>query len=114
MLGKKVWDLATQRFKDISAAQYKKGWEKYGKALVTFNGRDPFKDAREEIVDMHQYLTQAEEEFSLIARALYFYAITEGFWDSIPSSVQERIISIVKDEKLATILPQEWHFNGSN
>lgn len=104
---KKIWDLATQRFQEQSKKQYDKGFAKYKVPLTNFNGRNPFQDAREEVVDLHQYLTQAEEEFGTVARLLYIYSITEGFFGSLPSHVQDRLLQAVDGKFLADLCKEE-------
>ncbi len=42
--------------------QIKKGMDKYGVVLSTFNGRDAGQDAVEELVDLSVYLTQLRME----------------------------------------------------
>lgn len=111
---KKIWDLATQRFQDQSEKQYKKGFEKYKVPLTNFNGRNPFQDAREEVVDLHQYLTQAETEFESVAKILYVYAVTEGFFDQLPRHIQDKLITIADGAYLADICLEEGiTFNGA-
>lgn len=110
-----IWNLATKKFDEASERQFQKGFEKYKVKLTSFNGRDPFKDAREEVVDMHQYLTQAEEEFKTLARFLYIYAHTEGFWGQLPELLKQRIISVVDGETLQTLCQREGiEFYGTN
>lgn len=104
---KKIWDIATQRFQDQSKKQYDKGMKKYNVPLTNFNGRNPFQDAREEVVDMHQYLTQAEEEFKTIANLLYVYAINEGFFGTLPKHVQQRLMMVVDGKFIADICKEE-------
>lgn len=111
----KIWNLATRRFAETSERQFKKGFEKYKVELTNFNGRNPFNDAREEVVDLHQYLTQAEEEFNTVAHFLYVYAKAEGFWGHLPRPLQERILAVVDDETLASICLREGiEFYGTN
>lgn len=43
-------------------AQQRKGIEKYGRSLETWNGRDPLADAMQEEVDRWQYMVQAQLE----------------------------------------------------
>ena len=110
-----IWSLAAKKFEEVSERQFQKGFEKYKVKLTSFNGRDPFKDAREEIVDMHQYLTQAEEEFKTLACFLYIYAKTEEFWGQLPDYLKERIKMVVDDETLATLCQREGiEFYGTN
>lgn len=111
----KIWDLATKKFNKASEVQYKKGLDKYKVSLESFNGRNPFNDAREEVVDLHQYLTQGEAEFDTLARYLYVYAKTEGFWGQLPDYLKERIKMVVDDETLATLCQREGiEFYGTN
>lgn len=110
-----IWNLATKKFLETSEKQFKKGFDKYKVKLTNFNGRDPFKDAREEVVDMHQYLTQAEEEFNTLARFLYIYAHTEGFWGQLPEPLKGRLGAVVDGETLASICLREGiEFYGTN
>lgn len=112
---KKIWDLATRRFNEVSEKQFKKGFDKYKVELVNFNGRNPFNDAREEAVDLSQYLTQAEEEFNTMARYLFVFAISEGFWSVLPKLLQDRILMVVGTESVSTISQQEKiEFYGTN
>lgn len=104
---KKIWDLAMDRFEEQGAKQYKKGFEKYGVPLTNFNGRNPFQDAREEIVDLNQYMTQAEEEFNTVAKLLYVHAITEGFFGNLPKHIQLRLLQVVDGKLLAEICKEE-------
>lgn len=103
----KIWDLATKRFQEQSQKQYDKGFAKYKVPLTNFNGRNPFQDAREEVVDMHQYLTQAETEFNSIAKILYVYAVTEGFFDQLPKHIQEKLIAVADGAYLSEICQEE-------
>lgn len=103
----KIWDLATQRFHSQSQKQYDKGFAKYKVPLTNFNGRNPFQDAREEVVDLHQYLTQAETEFESVAKILYVYAVTEGFFDQLPKHIQEKLIAVADGAYLSEICQQE-------
>lgn len=102
-----IWDLATKKFKETSARQYNKGFEKYGKALTNFNNRNPFADAREEVVDLHQYLTQAETEFDTLARFVYIFGVTEGFWEALPEALKARVMMVVGDDTIATLCAME-------
>jgi hypothetical protein len=103
----KIWELANKKFGEQSRLQYEKGFSKYKVPLTNFNGRNPFQDAREEVVDMHQYLTQAETEFESIAGILYVYAVTEGFFDQLPKHIQERLIAVADGAYLADICQKE-------
>lgn len=115
MIGQKIWDLATRRFQEVSERQYQKGWDKYKVVLTNFNSRNPFNDAREEVVDLHQYLTQAETEFDTLARFMYVYAHTEGFWGHLPKALRKRIEMVVDGETLVSICSREGiEFYGTN
>lgn len=115
MFIQKIWDLATRKFQEVSTKQYQKGLEKYKVPLTNFNGRNPFNDAREEVVDLHQYLTQAETEFDTVARYLYIYAITEGLWGTLPEQLKKRIEDVVGGETLASLCLREGiEFYGTN
>lgn len=104
---KKIWDLATQRFVQESETQFKKGMTTYGVPLTNFNGRNPYKDAREEVIDLHQYLTQAEEEFESVAKILYVYAVTEGFFNQLPRHIQDKLIAVADGAYLSQICQEE-------
>lgn len=54
--------IARREFNRIADAQFEKGIRKYGTRLMTWNGRSPTQDAKEELVDALQYVQQAEEE----------------------------------------------------
>lgn len=55
---------------EVHNAQVKKGLETYGKALHPFNGRSAYRDAMEEIVDIAAYVTQLEQERTILKLAL--------------------------------------------
>lgn len=83
--------------------------------LTNFNGRNAFQDAREEVVDLHQYLTQAEAEFTSIARTLYVYAMTEGFFNQLQPHIQAKLLEVVEGKFLAEICLEEGiTFNAPN
>lgn len=46
------------------------GVQTYGTPLMTFNGRDPFRDTREELLDGAVYLKQASMQYDVMGRAL--------------------------------------------
>ncbi len=67
-----VYGRAMYNLECTAERQYKKGYEKYGVHLSTFNGRDPAKDAFEEMIDMVQYVQQLAEERDVMAYLLYW------------------------------------------
>jgi len=104
---RKIWDLATQKFVAESKTQFEKGMKTYGVPLTNFNGRDPFKDAREEVIDLHQYLTQAEAEFKTVAAYLYVYAVTEGFFGQLPKHIQSKLVAVANGRYMSEICLEE-------
>lgn len=50
------------------------GVKRYGRALQAFNGRDPFRDAADELLDQHAYLTQIRHEYSALREAVLVLA----------------------------------------
>ena len=64
----KVGIVAERVFGRSWSRQRKKGMERYGTELMTFNGRDPFRDAVEEAVDLVQYITQMAMEKEVVER----------------------------------------------
>jgi hypothetical protein len=90
----KVAELAKEEFERTLERQFVKGWEKYGVELTTFNGRNPFVDAMEELVDAFQYVTQASMEAKEIAKLLLFFAITEGFWEEFSLPLRKKLIDL--------------------
>ena len=58
------------KLSEVHNAQVKKGLETYGKPLHPFNGRSAYQDAMEEIVDIAAYVTQLEQERTILKLAL--------------------------------------------
>jgi hypothetical protein len=54
---------------ELIKQRQQKGIETYGTSMQTFNGRDPFQDAIEELVDALQYIVQAQMEYRVIKSA---------------------------------------------
>jgi hypothetical protein len=102
-----IWPLAGAQYDKVSEEQYKKGFEKYKVPLTTFNGRDPFRDAWEELVDLSQYITQANRETLTLARCLYIFSVTYGFFDSLPAHVRVKLLNTFENEKLADLCNME-------
>lgn len=46
------------------------GVRRYGTSLQAFNGRDPFRDHEEELLDQHNYAEQIRHEYNALAEAL--------------------------------------------
>lgn len=59
---KPLHEIALERFTKTHAEQVEAGLKEYGTPLAPFNGRDAADDARRELVDLNQYLTQLEIE----------------------------------------------------
>lgn len=57
-----VTPLAKAFFNEMIDARQTEGIRKYGVSLQTFNGRNPYQDTHEELVDAFQYIKQAELE----------------------------------------------------
>lgn len=57
--GQDVTPVVREMFLDLLAARERKGIETYGTTLQTHNGRDPLKDALDELIDAVQYVVQA-------------------------------------------------------
>lgn len=57
------------------------GVRRYGRALQAFNGRDPFRDAADELLDQHAYLTQVRCEYSALREAVLVLAKA---WRGVP------------------------------
>lgn len=62
--GQSVTDALIEHLK----ARQQKGIETYGRSLETFNGRRALRDAREEALDLAQYIQQAEMEREALDR----------------------------------------------
>lgn len=103
----KIWPLAGAEYNKVSNEQYEKGMERYGVELTTFNGRNPFRDAMEELVDLSQYMTQMNQEALTMARCLYIFAITYGFFDNLPAYVRVKLLDIFGNENLADLCNME-------
>lgn len=64
-----VTPIARAAFREMLDAREQKGIETYGTTLQTFNGRDPYRDALEELTDAIQYVHQARlEHEALLAK----------------------------------------------
>lgn len=98
-----IWPLAGAKYNEISQEQYTKGMERYGVELTTFNGRNPFQDAMEELVDLSQYMTQMNQEMLTLARFLYIFANTYGFFENLPEHVQEKLLGMFEGVSLAEL-----------
>lgn len=103
----KIWPLAGAEYNKVSNEQYEKGMERYGVELTTFNGRNPFRDAMEELVDLSQYMTQMNQEALTMARCLYIFAITYGFFDNLPAHVRVKLLNVFENENLADLCNME-------
>jgi hypothetical protein len=79
----------------------------YGVPLTTFNGRLAFEDAIEELVDLTQYMEQARCEAETVAKFFYVYAITEGFFNTLPEHMQRYILQIVDGKNVSDICMEE-------
>lgn len=62
IFSRKVRDFARIAFDYFFEEQYRKGLEKYGNPLYTFNDRDSWGDAMQELVDLNMYLNQLRLE----------------------------------------------------
>lgn len=60
--GEPVFLIAQDAFNDMLDGRTRIGAVRYGRALHTHNGRNPYQDAMEEAVDLWQYLIQARLE----------------------------------------------------
>lgn len=60
--GEPVFLVAQDAFNDMLEGRTRIGALRYGRALHTHNGRNPYQDAMEEAVDLWQYLIQARME----------------------------------------------------
>ena len=98
-----IWPLAGAKYDEVSEEQFEKGFKKYGVPLTTFNGRNPFRDAWEELVDLSQYVTQASREYESLARCLYIFAITYGFFDNLPEHVQTKLVETFKNQNISDL-----------
>lgn len=98
-----IWPLAGAKYNEVSQEQYTKGMERYGVELTTFNGRNPFQDAMEELVDLSQYMTQMNQEALTMARCLYIFAITYGFFHNLPEHVQCKLLEMFDGVFLAEL-----------
>ena len=65
-----VYAKAMSDFKRTAQKQYDAGLEEYGTPLMTFNGRDVYRDGLEELFDAAMYLTQAKLEREYIVSAM--------------------------------------------
>ena len=57
-----VGKTAFSTFHNVFVEQTRKGFEKYGTYLMTFNGRNAYHDAMQELVDILMYVTQLHLE----------------------------------------------------
>ena len=103
----KIWPLAGAEYNKVSQEQYEKGMERYGVELTTFNGRNSFRDAMEELVDLSQYMTQMNQEALTMARCLYIFAITYGFFDNLPAHVRVKLLNTFENQNLADLCNME-------
>lgn len=90
--------VVSELFPVVLDKQVAKGEKKYGVRLHTWNGRDAAQDAREELVDGFQYLTQLTMERDEYVRALTFFAMKYGFWQEIPVEMQKNM-ELIDGEK---------------
>jgi hypothetical protein len=67
----KIYDYAKSVVDYYFQLQYKKGIEKYGRPLTTFNSRDAFSDAMQETVDLLMYLNQLRMERNRLCEIIY-------------------------------------------
>jgi len=67
----KVFDYANTSIDYFFNLQYKKGIEKYGKPLTTFNGRDAYSDSMQELVDLAMYVNQLRIERNRMCEIIY-------------------------------------------
>lgn len=102
-----IWPLAGAKYDEVSERQFKKGFDKYGVPLTTFNGRNPFGDAWEELVDLSQYVTQATREYETLARNLYIFSIVYGFFGNLPDHVQGKLLEMFEGQPLAELCKME-------
>lgn len=98
-----AFDLATVKFLNVSSDQYKKGMDTYGRPLAPFNGRDAFRDAWEELVDLANYMAQIEMEFSNVAIYLYVFSQIEKFDHLIPKDIMLRLQQVVGSETVDSL-----------
>jgi len=68
---RKVQLPALLEFIKVLLQQWHKGKQKYGHDLETFNGRNVFADAKQELADAWVYIIQAEMENKELRRRLY-------------------------------------------
>ena len=73
--------------------QIKKGMDKYGVVLSTFNGRDAGQDAVEELVDLSVYLTQLRMEHQAFAEILVC-VLAENPQVVLPSAIKNSIDNV--------------------
>ncbi len=81
--------------------QITKGMEKYGVVLKTFNGRDPGKDAFEELIDLSVYLEQLRMEHLALSEILYFILCDEDY--SLPVKIVETLERMNENKSLGYI-----------
>ncbi len=81
--------------------QMQKGMEKYGVVLKTFNGRDPGRDAFEELIDLSVYLEQLRMEHQAFAEILYLLAFNEDY--ILPEKIQETLHRVNEKKSLGYI-----------
>lgn len=70
-----VFGKAISNFMTESVEQYKRGAEKYGTVLKTWNGRDVHKDILQELIDAVMYLEQARIEYEDLLQAFRSYVL---------------------------------------
>ena len=87
MVYQKVFKTAVDNCFDVLESQYKKGYEKYGRELTTFNDRDSAKDLLEEIIDAIQYATQLEMERNELCKIIHRGMVI----DELPDYIQKYI-----------------------
>lgn len=97
-MGTDVANVVEQVFPAMLKTQVEKGERKYGVRLTTFNGRNAYEDAAQELVDAFQYVTQLDMERVAMAQLLLFFGVTYNFWDLLNEEVQQMVVKTVGGE----------------
>ena len=101
-----VLSTAKAAYDAVFDKQIKKGMDKYGVVLSTFNGRDAGQDATEELVDLSVYLTQLRMEHQAY-REILACILYDNPQIYLPEAVFDCIYN-VKSESEIENLKRKW------
>jgi hypothetical protein len=95
--------LVIEDYLNTAENQVKKGLEKYGVILRTWNDNDPFDYAMEELVDLSMYLKQLKMQYEGTVKA---FNDTVAIMTNISLRLDDAMIS---DEKIDALLDDFWN-----